>query len=407
MEYCLGSASDLLEVHKKPLAEKEISTIMRDSLDGLAYLHSKSYIHRDIKAGNILLTDSGSVKLADFGSASFVSPANSFVGTPYWMSPEVILAMDEGQYDTKVDIWSLGITCIELAERKPPLYNMNAMSALYHIAQNDSPTLNTNAAELNKDESSDQAPTISAPMWSENFKSFVDSCLKKQAVTRPSADDLLSHKFIVTLSDRKALIDLIRKTKEIVRDLDNLQYRKIKKIIMVEGNNNTSTLSSSLNNNEHGSESGGSSLINLKNDGSESSQLGDASSSHLEDNDDDDDEDLNNDDNESIVDQNNDRLNSISDCDNDLIESSSLNIQLAAATNQLNINNGKPSSSSKLFSMNNSSLSYTPANNKMQKHNSSPPSSMLFSSSLTSNKELINFGDSLKRRVIYYFCFLN
>ena len=114
MDYCLGSASDLLEVHKKPLAEKEISTIMRDSLDGLAYLHSKSYIHRDIKAGNILLTDSGTVKLADFGSASFVSPANSFVGTPYWMSPEVILAMDEGQYDTKVDIWSLGITCIEL-----------------------------------------------------------------------------------------------------------------------------------------------------------------------------------------------------------------------------------------------------------------------------------------------------
>ena len=80
MEYCLGSASDLLEVHKKPLAEKEIATIMRDSLDGLDYLHSKFYIHRDIKAGNILLTDDGTVKLADFGSASFVSPANSFVG---------------------------------------------------------------------------------------------------------------------------------------------------------------------------------------------------------------------------------------------------------------------------------------------------------------------------------------
>lgn len=80
MEYCLGSASDLLEVHKKPLAEKEIATIMRDSLDGLSYLHSKSYIHRDIKAGNILLTDDGTVKLADFGSASFISPANSFVG---------------------------------------------------------------------------------------------------------------------------------------------------------------------------------------------------------------------------------------------------------------------------------------------------------------------------------------
>ena len=113
MEHCLGSTSNLLEVNKK-LAENEIATIMRDSLDGLAYIHSKAYIHRDIKAGNILVTDDGMVKLADFGSGSFNSPANSFVGTPYWMAPEVILAMDEGQYDTKVDIWSLGITCIEL-----------------------------------------------------------------------------------------------------------------------------------------------------------------------------------------------------------------------------------------------------------------------------------------------------
>ena len=117
MDYCLGSAADLLEVHKKPLAEAEIATIMRDTLDALAYIHAKRYIHRDVKAGNILLTDEGLVKLADFGSGSFATPANSFVGTPYWMAPEVILAMDEGHYDTKVDIWSLGITCIELGRR--------------------------------------------------------------------------------------------------------------------------------------------------------------------------------------------------------------------------------------------------------------------------------------------------
>uniref|UniRef100_A0A8C4PL22 Serine/threonine-protein kinase TAO3 n=1 Tax=Equus asinus asinus TaxID=83772 RepID=A0A8C4PL22_EQUAS len=172
MEYCLGSASDLLEVHKKPLQEVEIAAITHGALQGLAYLHSHALIHRDIKAGNILLTEPGQVKLADFGSASMASPANSFVGTPYWMAPEVILAMDEGQYDGKVDIWSLGITCIELAERKPPLFNMNAMSALYHIAQNDSPTLQSNE-------------------WTDSFRRFVDYCLQKIPQERPTSAELL------------------------------------------------------------------------------------------------------------------------------------------------------------------------------------------------------------------------
>lgn len=126
-----------------------------------------------MKAGNILLTENGTVKLADFGSASISSPANSFVGTPYWMAPEVILAMDEGQYDGKVDVWSLGITCIELAERKPPYFNMNAMSALYHIAQNDSPSLSANND------------------WSETFKDFVESCLQKNPYDRPNSSKIL------------------------------------------------------------------------------------------------------------------------------------------------------------------------------------------------------------------------
>jgi thousand and one amino acid protein kinase len=144
VEYCLGSASDLLEVHKKPLQEVEIAAVTHGALQGLAYLHSHTMIHGDSKAGKTLLTEPGQVQLADFGSASMSSPASSFVGTPYWTAPEVILAMDEGQYDGKVDVSSLEITCIELAERKPPLFNMNAMSALYHIAQNESPTLQSN-----------------------------------------------------------------------------------------------------------------------------------------------------------------------------------------------------------------------------------------------------------------------
>uniref|UniRef100_A0A3P9IHN2 non-specific serine/threonine protein kinase n=1 Tax=Oryzias latipes TaxID=8090 RepID=A0A3P9IHN2_ORYLA len=170
----LGSSYNpfALFIHKKPLQEVEIAAITHGALQGLAYLHSHNMIHRDVKAGNILLTEPGQVKLADFGSASIASPANSFVGTPYWMAPEVILAMDEGQYDGKVDVWSLGITCIELAERKPPLFNMNAMSALYHIAQNES----------------------------------------------------------------VSYFSLIQ-TKDAVRELDNLQYRKMKKILLPEAHN--------------------------------------------------------------------------------------------------------------------------------------------------------------------------
>ncbi|KAK1160062.1 serine/threonine-protein kinase TAO3 isoform X2 [Acipenser oxyrinchus oxyrinchus] len=218
MEYCLGSASDLIEVHKKPLQEVEIAAITHGALQGLAYLHSHKLIHRDVKAGNILLTEPGQVKLADFGSASIASPANSFVGTPYWMAPEVILAMDEGEYDGKVDVWSLGITCIELAERKPPLFNMNAMSALYHIAQNDSPALQSNE-------------------WSDPFRSFVEYCLLKIPQDRPSSADLLQHDFVIRERSSTVLTDLIQRTKDAVRELDNLQYRKMKKILYQERHN--------------------------------------------------------------------------------------------------------------------------------------------------------------------------
>uniref|UniRef100_A0AAR2JFH8 non-specific serine/threonine protein kinase n=1 Tax=Pygocentrus nattereri TaxID=42514 RepID=A0AAR2JFH8_PYGNA len=188
MEYCLGSASDVLEAFLSIHSAHVVLYVLK----ALCLVHS----YRDIKAGNILLTEPGQVKLADFGSASIASPANSFVGTPYWMAPEVILAMDEGQYDGKVDIWSLGITCIELAERKPPLFNMNAMSALYHIAQNESPTLQSS-----------------------------ECCLK------------ITHAFVLRERAESVLMDLIQRTKDAVRELDNLQYRKMKKILFPEAHN--------------------------------------------------------------------------------------------------------------------------------------------------------------------------
>lgn len=213
MEYCVGSCSDVLEVHKKPLAEQEIAAVCKGAVRGLIYLHSNDKIHRDVKAGNVLLTEDGVVKLADFGSASIISPANSFVGTPYWMAPEVILAMDEGQYDGKVDVWSLGITCIELAERKPPLFNMNAMSALYHIAQNDAPALTTDG-------------------WSGDIKDFIGKCLQKNPPDRPSSQELLAHVFVSKPQPQNILKELVQRTKSQVRALDNMNYKKVKKIFM-------------------------------------------------------------------------------------------------------------------------------------------------------------------------------
>ncbi|CDQ98931.1 unnamed protein product, partial [Oncorhynchus mykiss] len=126
--------------------------------------------------------------------------------------------MDEGQYDGKVDVWSLGITCIELAERKPPLFNMNAMSALYHIAQNESPILASNH-------------------WSDYFRNFVDSCLQKIPQDRPISDVLLNHRFLCRERPLTAVMDLIARTKDAVRELDNLQYRKMKKILFHEAHN--------------------------------------------------------------------------------------------------------------------------------------------------------------------------
>ncbi|KAL4003304.1 Protein kinase domain family protein [Acanthocheilonema viteae] len=219
MEYCIGSAADIVEVHRSPIRECEIAAIIEQTLFGLSYLHKLGRIHRDVKAGNILLTDNGIVKLADFGSASTLCPAQSFVGTPYWMAPEVILAMDEGHYDQSADIWSLGITCIELAERRPPLFNMNAMSALYHIAQNDPPTLSHGE---------------NSSAWSTDFHSFVDLCLHKDPRERMKTGPCQQHPFIVKGRLDGVILELITRTKALVSDLDNFQYRKMRKLVYLD-----------------------------------------------------------------------------------------------------------------------------------------------------------------------------
>ncbi|MDP2438812.1 MAG: protein kinase [archaeon] len=180
MAYCGGgSVADLIHLSNSPLKELHISFIMREVLRGLAYLHGIHKIHRDIKGGNILLTEHGGVKLADFGvSASLFntfSKRNTFVGTPYWMAPEVI---QEDTYDGRADIWSAGITAIEMAEMLPPYSNVHPMRVLFMIPPSPPPALSDKTG------------------WSPNFHSFLQCALVKSKDRRPDAEMLLKHPFV-------------------------------------------------------------------------------------------------------------------------------------------------------------------------------------------------------------------
>jgi len=178
MEYCgPGSVNDIMTISKKTLTEDQISVICRDSLKGLQHLHDKKRIHRDIKAGNILLNEDGVAKLADFGVSGQVKDFtrhHTVIGTPFWMAPEVI----QEDYDHKADIWSIGITAIEMAEGHPPHYNIHPMRAIFMIPTRPPPRL----AHPNE--------------WSPEFISFLAACLIKKPKDRPSADQLLKHAFI-------------------------------------------------------------------------------------------------------------------------------------------------------------------------------------------------------------------
>uniref|UniRef100_A0A665VWN3 non-specific serine/threonine protein kinase n=1 Tax=Echeneis naucrates TaxID=173247 RepID=A0A665VWN3_ECHNA len=190
IEFCAGGAVDavMLEL-ERPLTEPQIRVVCKQTLQALVYLHENKIIHRDLKAGNILFTLDGDVKLADFGvsakNTKTLQRRDSFIGTPYWMAPEVVMCetSKDRPYDYKADIWSLGVTLIELAQIEPPNHEMNPMRVLLKIAKSDPPTL------------------MQPSRWSPEFSDFLKRCLDKNVDNRWNATQLLQVNFSSTFTN--------------------------------------------------------------------------------------------------------------------------------------------------------------------------------------------------------------
>ncbi|XP_008560765.1 mitogen-activated protein kinase kinase kinase kinase 5 isoform X1 [Microplitis demolitor] len=199
MEYCGGgSLQDIYHI-TGPLSEIQIAYMCRETLLGLAYLHGMGKMHRDIKGANILLTESGDVKLADFGvSAQITATINkrkSFIGTPYWMAPEVAAVERKGGYNQLCDIWACGITAIELAELQPPMFDLHPMRALFLMSK-----------------SGFKPPTLKdRDKWSPTFHNFVKIALTKNPKKRPTAEKLLQHAFFQGEMSKRLALELLQK----------------------------------------------------------------------------------------------------------------------------------------------------------------------------------------------------
>ncbi|CAG9330471.1 unnamed protein product [Blepharisma stoltei] len=215
IEYCVaGSVADLIKVNKSPLNEQQISSICQAVLKGLNYLHENNKIHRDIKAANILIDHRGVAKLCDFGVSAHVLNKNSkndtIIGTPLWMSPEVI---SKTHYNNKTDIWSLGITAIEMAEGQPPYSHLHPIRVMQAVQRNPAQGL------------------FEPSKWSHEFNDFVHECLRVNFQERPSSKELLNHPFIRNSLGNKILSQLVSNS------LANIEKYKNSKQSEIESDN--------------------------------------------------------------------------------------------------------------------------------------------------------------------------
>eukprot|EP01094_Clydonella_sp_ATCC50884_P025679 TRINITY_DN6856_c0_g1_i1.p1 TRINITY_DN6856_c0_g1~~TRINITY_DN6856_c0_g1_i1.p1 ORF type:complete len:867 (-),score=191.24 TRINITY_DN6856_c0_g1_i1:66-2666(-) len=204
MDFCAGGSTlDLIKGMTTTLSEAQIAAIIFSTIKGIIYLHSEQIVHRDVKAANILLTEDGVVKIADFGVSAQLGAtgkAKTATGTPLWMAPEVL--GEGGSYNHKADIWSLGITAVELADKKPPRFELNLMRAMFVILEGD-------------------PPTLAKPQdWSPEFNDFLANCFQKDPALRPTAVDLLVHPWIQAVHHPEKIVaellqaERVRRTKE-------------------------------------------------------------------------------------------------------------------------------------------------------------------------------------------------
>eukprot|EP00158_Paraphelidium_tribonemae_P006360 Partr_v1_DN27787_c0_g1_i4_m67222 putative ste20-related kinase adaptor len=213
------SAGSCLDIMKSSfpdgLDEASICCILKQALQGLEYLHRNNLIHRDVKAGNLLMDEDGTVKLADFGVSSSLHDSDrngirkTFVGTPCWIAPEVV---QQTGHNSKADIWSFGITALELAHGRAPFAKYPPMKVLLMTLQNDPPTLDRNNAH---------------GKFTKVFKEMIDSCLQKDPTRRPTAEKLLTHGFFKNVKKNSVLVEnIIKKVPPVTDRPHNEPYTK-------------------------------------------------------------------------------------------------------------------------------------------------------------------------------------